>query len=295
MSKTLHDLIAGTSELRSLPSTTMRLMGLLDDATVGADEVLEVIEKDPSLTANLLKLSNSAYYGLRGRVGSVREALVMLGNKTIVNLAFATSMGDILRGPLAGYHLGRNEFWHHALGTAVGASRLVSRLDSGKGEASLREKAFTGGLVHDIGKLLLNRSLKEKLVQLPPAADFQTLLAAEIDILGFDHAEAGAALAVAWNFPVSLSQLIGAHHVPEPGVAVWQDMEDEVHTLVRAVAGANVLTAYCGFGAGSAPLVEDDMYATMAQLEFDRETVEAVVASLPHDLDAMLSVIGESR
>jgi HD-like signal output (HDOD) protein len=291
MSKTLHDLIAGTSELRSLPSTTVRLMGLLDDATVGADQVLDVIEKDPSLTANLLKLSNSAYYGLRGKVGSAREALVMLGNKTIVNLAFATSMGDVLRGPLAGYHLERNALWFHALGSAVGASQLISR----QGDASLREKAFTGGLVHDIGKLLLNRSLKENLVQLPLVADSQTLRAAEIDILGFDHAEAGAALAAAWNFPVSLVQLIGAHHVPESGEELGQDMAADAQKMVRAVAGANVLTAYCGFGGGSAPRDEVELYEPMARLGFDRETVDAVVAGLPNDLDAMLSVIGESR
>ncbi len=291
MSKTLQDLIAGTSELRSLPSTTMRLMSLLDDATVAADEVLDVIEKDPSLTANLLKLSNSAYYGLRRQVGSAREALVMLGNKTIVNLAFATSMGDILRGPLAGYHLERNELWFHALGTAIGASKLVSL----EGEAGLRERAFTAGLVHDIGKLMLNRSLKENLVQLPPQADSQTLLAAETDILGFDHAEAGAALGAAWNFPSSLVQLIGAHHVPSPGDEIWQGMDEEVHTLLRAVAGANVVTAYCGFGGGCVPMHEPELIETMAGLEFESEDVESLVASLPNDLDAMLSVIGESR
>jgi len=291
MSKTLHDLIAATSELRSLPSTTMRLMKLLDDATVGADEVLDVIEKDPSLTANLLKLCNSAYYGLRCQVGSAREALVMLGNKTIVNLAFATSMGDVLRGPLGGYRLGRNELWHHALGTALGAAHLVSL----RGDASLRERAFTGGLVHDIGKLLLNRSLKERLVQLPPGASSRELMSAEAEILGFDHSQAGAALGAAWNFPPGLVQLIATHHVPDQDHADWRDLAADVRDLARAVSGANVVAGACGFGGGTDPLPEAALVQTMDRLGYDENILASLVARLPEDLDAMLGVIGESR
>lgn len=291
MSKPLQDLIAGTSELRSLPSTTMRLMSLLDDATVGANEVLDVIEKDPSLTANLLKLCNSAFYGLRCKVGSAREALVMLGNQTIVNLAFATSMGDILRGPLGGYHLGRNQLWHHALGTALGAAHLVSL----RGDATLRERAFTGGLVHDIGKLLLNRALKENLVQLPPEADFKTQMAAEITILGYDHAQAGAALGKAWNFPPALVQLIAAHHVPDEQSHTWQEMGTEERELAQAVAGANAVAGACGFGGGTAPLSEGELMVTMSCLGFAEDTADELIARLPSDLDAMLGVIGESR
>jgi len=291
MSKALQDLITGTSELRSLPSTTMRLMNLLDDATVGAGEVLAVIEKDPSLTANLLKLCNSAYYGLRRQVGSAREALVLLGNQTIVNLAFATSMGDILRGPLSGYHLDRNELWHHALATAVGAAHLISL----RGEATLRDRAFTGGLVHDIGKLLLNRALQQCLVQLPPAADQQMLMKAETDILGFDHALAGAALGRAWNFPPHLVQLIGCHHMPDPDSEAWLDVDEHGHELIRAVAGANAVAGYCGFGGGTVALSADQLQLTMDRLGFAADTVHDSVARLPGDLDAMLSVIGESR
>ena len=291
MSKALKDLIAGTSELRSLPSTTMRLMTLLDDATVGADEVLEIIEKDPSLTANLLKLCNSAFYGLRCKVGSSREALVMLGNSTIVNLAFATSMGDVLRGPLAGYHMARNELWYHALGTAMGASYLVSLA----GDATLRERAFTGGLVHDIGKLLLNRSLKENLVQLPPDVDAAAQMKAEVDILGFDHAEAGAALGTAWNFPPGLVQLIGAHNIQGTDNSVWGEMAPEDQQLVRAVAGANLVAGYCGFGGGTVAPSVGELQEAMTVLGFADGVAEDLSARLPDDLDGMLSVIGEQR
>lgn len=292
MSKSLHDLIAGTSELRSLPSTTVRLISLLGDATAGADEVLVVIETDPSLTANLLKLCNSAYYGLRCQVGTVRQALVLLGNQTIVNLAFATSMGDVLCGPLRGYHLARNELWYHALGTALGAAHLASVA----GDTSLRELAFTAGLVHDIGKLLLDRALEKILVQLPPAADHKVMLAAEVDILGFDHAQAGAALARAWNFPPELAALIANHHEPDPGLVVGTlPQTTAAQVLARAVTGADLVSAACGLGGGDRAPTEAELCKLTGKLGLAEDMVLGLRGHLPTDLDAMLAVIGDSR
>lgn len=296
MPQNLPELIASTKELRSLPATTVRLMELLDDATVGADAVLDVIAADPSLTANLLKLSNSAYYGLRRQVGSAREALVRLGNRTVVNLAFATSMGDILRGPLGSYRLGRRELWHHSLGTALGAAYLGAQ--AGERRTSAREtsdRAFTAGLVHDIGKLLLNEPLKEHLLQLPPAVGDEALLEAETEILGFNHAQAGAALGEAWNFPATLVAVIAAGSVPERQGTSWSDPGDPVGAQSRAVAGANAVAAFCGFGGGASAPDVARLQEIMSGLGYDEELMEDLVVRLPADLDAMLSVIGETR
>lgn len=291
MSKSLQDLIAGTSELRSLPTTSMRLTSLLGDATVGADEVLAVIEKDPSLTTNLLKLCNSAFYGLRGQVSTARQALVMLGNQTIVNLAFAASMGDVLRGPLRGYHLERNDLWHHALAVALGASHLSSL----SGDVALREQAFTAGLVHDIGKLLLDRALGGVLVQLPPTGDRRVMQAAEVDILGFDHAQAGAALGAAWNLPTGLVDVIAAHHESDPGRLLGQPLPATTGTLARAVASADLVAAGCGIGGGDQGAPENELFGATAAMGFEEDVIAELLARLPRDLDAMLAVIGESR
>ena len=283
MQKSLHELIAATSELRSLPSTTLQLTSLLDDATVDATLVLEVVAKDPSLTANLLKLANSAFYGLRRQVGSVREALIMLGNQTVINLAFAASMGDILRGPLAAYRLNRNEMWHHALGTGLAAAYLVGLED---GSVTARERAFTGGLVHDIGKLLLNAPLKKELEQLPPEGDFDDLMAAEKRILGFDHAEAGARLGESWNFPAPLVDVIRWHHRPERA-----ELEPD---LARVVAGANLAVCRLGLGGGTGTPTEDSFLAGMEGLRFGPEDIDPLLARLPGELENMLAMIGQS-
>ena len=283
MTGNLSELIAATSELRTLPSTTLQLTQLLDDDTVDAGSVLDVIEKDPSLTSNLLKLANSAYYGMRRQVATTREALVLLGNQTVVNLAFAASMGDIMRGPLAAYRLGRDQMWHHALGTALGAAQLIQLVD---GSVTARERAFTGGLVHDIGKLLLNRPLKQEVQQLPVEGSFAQLLEGERDILGFDHSEAGAALGESWNFPAPLVDVIRWHHQPDQAALVPE--------LARAVAGANLTVCRLGITGGTGTLTEDDFWQEMATLGFEVEGLRPVLVKLPRDLEIMLAMIGQS-
>jgi putative nucleotidyltransferase with HDIG domain len=287
----LSALIAGTQELRSLPSTTMKLMSLLDDPAVGAGDVLAVIEKDPSLTANLLKLCNSAYYGLRGRVGSMREALVLLGNQAIISLAFATSMGDVMRGPLGAYRLERDQLWRHALATAVGAAHLADRA----GVPGLRERAFTGGLVHDIGKLLLNRPLQQKLQTLPPDARPGDLLQGERDLLGFDHATAGARLGEAWSFPRGLVHIIENHHDPLADPQGAADAGDPDALLTRSVAAANLTATHLGFGAGAAPLPLDDLLTTLGGLGFGAERAEALLERVPMDVAGIVGSLGARR
>lgn len=282
MAISLQELIAGTKDLQALPSTTLQLMRLLDDDTVEASQVLSVIEKDPSLTANLLKLCNSSYYGLRRKVASAKEALVLLGNNTIVTLAFATSMGDVLRGPFSAYRLDRNKLWHHALGTALGAGYLCEKFN-GKG---MKEIAFTAGLVHDIGKLILNRPLKNEMGAVEPDCDFRCLLETEKSTLGFDHAEAGALLGETWNFPAALVDIIRYHHNPSKA--------EENTDLVRAVAAANLATCRLGYGGGTGPLEEADFWPAIEELQYDEDVILELLERLPADMNEMLGVIGES-
>lgn len=295
MDRSLQDIVAGTGELPALPSTTARLLRLLDDDTVGVGAVLGVIGHDPALTANLLKLCNSAYYGLRRQVGTVQEALVMLGNRAVVSLAFATSLGDVLRGPLAGYRLERDALWRHSLAVAVGAAHLV---EAG-GARSLRERAFTAGLVHDIGKLILNAPLKAKLQQLPQTGGDDILVRGERGILGFDHAEAGAALAAAWNFPTALADVIGAHHDRTRAVngttADGGPEDPEQAGLLRAVVAANLTASRGGFGAGTPGGDDARWLAELAALGIDSDEAAAVLGRLPGDVTALSDALGGSR
>ena len=277
MKWTIDDLIAATPELAAMPATSARLLDLLEEPDAPVGDLVAVIETDPGLTANLLKLCNSAYYGLRGEVGSVREALVRLGNRTVVTLAFAASMGRLLQAPVTGYRLPRGQLWRHALATGLVAARLLpAAADAGE-----RNRAFTAGLVHDLGKLLLDQPLRESLEQLPPDLDDTDLVRRERHLLGFDHAEAGAALAVAWNFPADLVRVIAAH--PRPGD------EETTAALVRA---ADRLVSERGFHAGARLVSAEQREHVLQAAGCADETSLEMADQALRDMDGLLAILG---
>lgn len=303
MDRRLREIIGETGRLPALPATTSRLLQLMDDDTAGADAVLEVVGRDPSLTANLLKLCNSAYYGLRREVGTLHEAVALLGNRTVVRLAFATSLGGVLRGPLAGYHLERDALWRHSLAVAAGAAHFCGILGAGTAARaadspararSRRERAFTAGLVHDIGKLVLDAPLRAHLQQLPPAAGPDALLRGERDILGFDHAEAGRALAESWNFPQELAGVIGRHHESRPATAdrgLLAPAPAPGDEFLAAIAAADLAACHAGLGAG-ATCDQAQWLEGMASLGVAPADADAVLARLGGDVAALGSALG---
>ncbi|MBD3219993.1 HDOD domain-containing protein [bacterium] len=277
MALDLERLIATTPELAAMPATSARLLTLLEDPDVPIVDVVGVIETDPALTANVLKLCNSAYYGLRGEVATVREALIRLGNQTVLTLAFASSMGRLLQAPVTGYRLPRGQLWRHAL--AVGL--VGARLGPDGMTPTDRNRVFTAGVVHDIGKLLLDRPLRESLRQLPPEPDYSGLVLAERDLLGCDHAEAGAVLGGAWNFPSELVAVIGNHHRPAPA-----------GSTTSLVLAADLLASRAGQHGGAPGVGEQacELAAQAAGLTLD--AADERTAQALADLEGLLSLLG---
>jgi HD-like signal output (HDOD) protein len=285
--RTIEDLIDGTTELGALPSTTTRLLTLLDDDTIDVTRVLAIIGKDPGLTANLLKLCNSAYYGLRRQVGSVREALLFLGNKTVATLAFATSMGNVLRSDLIAYGLNRQAAWRHSLATGVAASQIAAA----HGSKEMKDRAFTAGMVHDIGKLLLNEPLLKQDRQLDPGLRGLELMQVESEILGFDHCEAGAALATAWNFPPMLAAAILHHHQPDAGL----ENSELLHTVFAAnllAEGLDDPTPALGEGGAEAECGDTEaLLACLTTIGLSESAVIELRQNLVRDLDQMIAIL----
>ena len=194
----LHDLIAAAPGVAARPEAVMSLMEIIDDPVVEVGRLVPIVERDPGLTAGLLKLCNSPIYNFKRRIGSPREALVLVGNLTFARMCFTLSMQPVLTRDLPAYALGLDQLWRHCLGTAYGAAFLIKA--GGRGE--LRDRAFTAGLLHDIGKLVLDASIGE--VVCGPGAEARGKRSARsrnhpritTDIerrqTGFDHAEAGA-------------------------------------------------------------------------------------------------------
>jgi len=271
----LADLVAATGELATLPETVAELLHIYSDPTMDASRVQRIIERDPSMTANVLKLANSAFYGRNRKIGTVRDALVMLGNRSVATLAVATGMAPILRTDLKGYGLGRSEFWQHSLVSAAAASLVGSRL----GVGDMCCEMFTAGLIHDVGMLVLNPALVMEGLVLEREVHSFNVCHAEQDAFGFDHCQAGALLAEAWGFPDLLREPILYHHEILPG--------DAMTAGVKAVAVASLLAQT--LEGGLALRYRDDLADCLEALDLPRDLPEELRLDLTENLSQTLT------
>jgi HD-like signal output (HDOD) protein len=282
---TIADLIGTTADLATLPSTVIALLDVLKEPSSGAADVEAVLERDPAMTANVLKLANSAFYGARRSIGTVRGALVMLGNRTVATLAFATGMAPVLRRDLDGYGTSRDAFWRHSLLAAAAAAWAADLV----GLEDWRHECFTAGMIHDVGMLVIDRWLVENELTLPGPGDEAAGRAAERTLLGFDHAEAGGALAEAWGFPEHLVTALRCHHAP--------DLAGDLARFTAAVSAGDVVAGVLAGDDPGAPPPDAAMgegwpataVADLASLGFFANDFDDLRLDLAGDLDQTLA------
>jgi len=209
--KVRNSILAHVDNLAPLPHIVSKILCLINDNNSTANSFEELFRQDPALTARLLKLANSSYYGLRNKVNSISHAIVMLGYKTLKNLVLAASLNKLVKGEFPGYGFKNNGLWHHSFLTATWAEKLAGTLGWEKQQS---QEIFVSGLLHDIGKLIMssyvNRDLKKMLVTL--IENDGNLIYAEQNLVGIDHAEIGACVAEKWNFAPELVFIIQNHH-----------------------------------------------------------------------------------
>ena len=198
-------------DLLPLPATINELIKL-DIDNVTANDISEVIEKDPALVAKVLRLSNSAYYGLTQRVTTITHAIVCLGFNKVKSLAYTAATQQVLKDGLESYGMKENELFEHCIAVAIG-SRLISE----KTGIHTPEEVYIMGLLHDVGKLMIDQFAGEELKstwELYKGGSLK-MYQAEEEVLGFNHGNVGAEIAKKWNFPQELCDVIEYHHNPD--------------------------------------------------------------------------------
>lgn len=207
-------LISKINELPPLPAVAIELLKSFDNDDIDTATIARQIGRDQALTAKTLRIANSSFYGLTGKVSSIPDAIAILGFRTIRSLVTASAIASTL--PTAkSSQFDYRAFWSHSTGVALAARLLAKRL----GQAP--ESAFTAGLLHNLGCLLLAACFPH---EYDAALRFRSehdcpLLEAEQKALGIDHTAAGDQLAKAWHFPASLRSAIAEHHSPQVGAA----------------------------------------------------------------------------
>lgn len=230
----LRTLLGQMSVLPSLPSLYFRMLQELQSPDASADRIGELIAMDPAMTAKLLQLVNSAFFGVARKVSNPIEAVQFLGVGTIRSLALSLHVFSCFSQARAA-EFGFERIWSHSLTVGVFAKRL-SQLEGL--ESMSCEEAFVAGLLHDVGKLMLmaNRPEDYRTVLALAQRKELPLTAAEAKVFGATHAEVGAYLLGLWGLPVPIVEAVALHHQPATGIQAEFSPLTAVHV-------ANVLEA----------------------------------------------------
>ncbi len=207
---TPQDLVARNVRLVSLPEVCIQVQTLADSPHTSAADVGEVVGQDPALTTRLLKLVNSAYFGLSRKVDTVTRAVNLIGMRELRNLAFAASAAEVFSG-ISSEQLDMAGFWQHSVYCGLLARHLSTHCNVLHGE-----RLFTVGLLHDVGRLLMLMKLPEETgkAEALRLTSRQEICDIEYELIGFTHAEVGEALLLHWNLPENLCAAVRYHHDP---------------------------------------------------------------------------------
>jgi HD-like signal output (HDOD) protein len=210
----LDEVVTGLAELRPLGAVANRVLQLTEGDRFSAHELALVISSDQALTAKMLRLSNSAYYGFPRRITTVRDAVVLLGFRAVRSSVLATCLVDALPGTNT---LDYKDFWHFSL-TVGTTAEILSRV-----EGAHQDEAFTAGVLHNIGRLSLDQFVPHGFAAAVSLARERgiRLTDAQQEVLGYTDAEVGGALALHWSFPPELADAVRNHALdpdvlPEP-------------------------------------------------------------------------------
>ena len=236
----IDDIINGIDTLKPIPPVAAQIMALAEDENSSMSDIADLIVYDPSITASLLKICNSAYFGLSRKVESVRDAITLLGLDQIVELVLLNGTAENFRDEPDGYGLGEGELWHHA----VLSAHVAKVLAENHGLANKKHLIFTAALVKDVGKIIMGRFVAfsyEKINILVNSKGY-SFNEAEKEVIGMNHEELGALVGEKWRFGKKLIYIIRNHHMSA------EACRDDAETAM--VYLADIVCMMMGFGTG---------------------------------------------
>ncbi len=267
-------------DLPTLSPIAARVNDMVGDPDTSVRDLSEVIEKDQPITTRILKLVNSAFFGLTTRVGNIPHALVLLGFNTVRNAVLSLSVIDSfsLKKNLEGFDI--SEFWRHSIAVAV-TSRFMAektRLHSG-------DDSFTAGLLHDIGKFLLSQYFPDLFMKVRACVQGEGISFAEAEkkAIPVNHGQIGSHLAKRFRLPLALSDAIRYHHAPPKGA--FQLSLNLILIVHAADAFVNRMSGTAGNGTKSS-LIQVDVGNKLASLV---ETSQDWVPALQEEIEAACS------
>ena len=239
----VENAIKGISHIATLPEITIKIIELVEDPTSTAQDLHSVISNDPALCSRILKVVNSAFYGLPRQIGSINRAIVLLGLNAVKNIAIAASLTKLFRGGELCPSFSARDLWIHSIASATCCKLICDEMKLG-----LPDEAFLAGLIHDIGIMVEMQAMRDKLVAVFSNMKYDddgnpltNLCELEEQYCGADHTAFGSGLCEVWKFPKSFTYVTGYHHNP-------LELPGRNRTLASIVYIADRVTAEFGFG-----------------------------------------------
>lgn len=259
-----------------LSSPAMGALTALNNPDSKPEEISRMLEMDPALTAEILRFANSAYFGCARQIETVREAVVRLGFSTVTRMLLMSSTRKVAEKPVKGYDLGPGELWSSMISTAVGTELIAKELN-------LRAPpvAFTAGLLHNIGKIVLGTHLELDATVTCELAERENIPfdEAERRVIGVDYAEVGAELLRLWELPENLVNTVRWHLDPDQ-----YDGDKKAVDLVH-VANAFVMLSGCGLGADGLNYKLNEH--AVERLGLDQDTIELTMCNLQDEVEKL--------
>ncbi len=262
MEKKLNEIkkiVQNTKSLPTLPGIVLKISKLAEDDRSSVNEIARLISSDHILSAKVLKLVNSPFYGFSGRVSTISNAIILLGVNVIRSLALSSSIFEIMEKSVVG-------LWEHSLGAAVAANTIAKKL-----QISDAEEISTAALLHDIGKAIIKIKLEDdynQLISIVKEKD-TSMIEAEQDLLGAGHPEIGEWIAKTWFLPEKLIEPIACHHDVKKSI---------IHKTKTAVVHlADILVKASGFGFSGDDIVPRIQTAAWDKLDLNEKILEEIV------------------
>lgn len=264
-----ESLIKSSGDYKVLPLVARKVVELLQNENTSALDISDVLEKDQLITAKVLRMSNSAFFGARSEVTSLRQAIVMLGFNAIKDIVMTVSTKSLNKS----FGMTEQMMWNHSVGTAIGA-RVIGRRVS----KEIEELAFIGGLMHDFGKIVMNNASPQIYAEVMMAVYNEGVeaIGAEMKLFGYDHTEIGSEVLRQWGFPEIYVVILADHHLHRRELS---DIEDELTAKgVACINLANNVSRRLGIGFSNPDgSIMPHELPSAEMLGFDEEIMESII------------------
>ncbi|WP_372679054.1 HDOD domain-containing protein [Desulfosarcina sp.] len=262
----IREIISTPASLPAIPEMLNEVQQIIKKPATSPAQLVNIIENDSAMVAGILKVANSPFYGFRGKVATIQHASALFGTRRLAELITAISAGRVLGKPLDGYGFESGDIWRHSMAVACTTVEMAAAVG-----LDALDTAYTAGLFHDVGKIILDPYVRERKVlfdNYTATHPRKTLQDAERDILGVDHADIAAILCESWNLPRSVSFGIRHHHQPSSAGD---------HQLSHILHLADYFTIQAGVGVSGTAFCQELDETSRLLLALDPDTIDAAV------------------